>query len=129
MALTHSLCLQYLEKLRWNGKPSCPYCGTKRSTPIRNENRHHCGYCYTSYSVTVGTIFHHSHILLDKWFKAIFLLNADRTDISVRLLAQEISVTNRTASSIIKRIIQAKQDNPEMLNKIKAFYVEHTRSD
>lgn len=96
---------------------------------MRHENRYHCGYCYTSYSVTVGTIFHHSHIDLAKWFQAIFLITTLDKDISIRQLAKAISVTNRTASSMIKRIKHANQDNPKMLRKIADFYAEYIGRD
>ena len=57
---TESDCIAHLESVRWGGKPICPYCGSDRSTPLPNEQRHHCNACNTTFSVTVGTIFHHT---------------------------------------------------------------------
>jgi len=42
----------------------CPYCGSANTT--RNQHRHRCYDCKTSFSVTVGTIFHHTHLSLQK---------------------------------------------------------------
>ena len=32
---TESDCIAHLEKVRWNGKPICPYCRSDRTTPAR----------------------------------------------------------------------------------------------
>jgi len=65
---TQADCVAYLEDVRWNGEPRCPYCNLTNSTPMSNEARHHCNNCKTSFSVTVDTIFHHTHLPLQKWF-------------------------------------------------------------
>lgn len=128
MSLTHVICLKFLEEVRWNGIPTCPYCKSQKATPIRHEQRYHCRYCYTSYSVTVNTLFHGSHVALDKWFKAIFLIYTSESGVSVRQLAKEIHVTNSTASSIKKRIEKARQQKTEVIAEIASFYAEYMRS-
>lgn len=127
MKLTHSQCIQHLEKVRWGKTPICPYCKSKTATPIPKEHRYHCSYCYTSYSVKVGTLFHRSHVSLDKWYKAIFLFSTTK-ELSIRQLAKEISVSNKTASSMIIKIKKANQDSPKLLKKIKDFYLKQTRN-
>lgn len=121
MALTNEVCLSYLEELRWAGTPKCPYCQSTRSTPLQKERRYHCNHCFASYSVTVKTIFHHSHIELSKWFKAIFLIELSQDNISVRALAKEIRVTKNTASAMIKRIRQGKENDPQEISRIFEF--------
>ena len=73
-------CIAHLEQARWRGEPSCPYCGSLNTAPSSDKRqRHRCYDCKTSFSVTVGTIFHHTHLPLQKWFLAIMLmLNAKR---------------------------------------------------
>ena len=56
--------IQHLEKVRWKDKPICPYCKSPSVISLPKENRHHCNSCNTSFSVTVGTIFHHTHLPL-----------------------------------------------------------------
>ena len=68
---TESDCIAHLEKVRWKVKPICPYCGSDRTTAAPTEQRHHCNNCKTSFSVTVGTIFHHTHLPLQKWLLAV----------------------------------------------------------
>ena len=76
---TQKDCIEHLEMVRWNSTPICPYCNSKKQTPLKNENRYHCNTCNTSFSVTVGTIFHKTKIDLQKWFLALSLiLNAKK---------------------------------------------------
>lgn len=115
---THEECLAHLEKIRWNGMPTCPYCGSIKSTKYKNEHRYRCNSCFTSYSVTVGTLFHKTHVDLHKWFRAILLLCKLNPDISVRKLAREIQVNRATASLIVNRVQGAPPKQAEILIKI-----------
>ncbi len=103
-----------LEQIRWGGKPQCPYCGSTNSTPIKKECRHHCNSCFTSYSVTVGTLFHKTHIDLQKWYQAIQLVLTS-SNISVRKLAQAIEVNKNTASYMLVRIRKAMAEEQDFL--------------
>lgn len=72
-------CVKYLERLRWQEEPTCPYCGGKRSSKRAATYRHQCHECNKSYSVLVGTIFEDTNLPLPKWFLAISLiLNAKK---------------------------------------------------
>lgn len=122
MALTNQKCRLFLESLRWNGKPICPYCGSDRATALEKESRYHCNYCSTSYSVTVNTLFHHSHIELKRWFRAIYLVCSSPSKISVRHLAKEISVTKSTASSMLRKIRNSQKKDNDFLEEIAYFY-------
>jgi transposase-like protein len=114
----HEACLTYLEKIRWEGTPTCPYCGSNRSSKYKNEHRYRCGSCFTSYSVTVGTLFHNTHLNLQKWFAAIVLLRYSRPGISVRRLAQEIGVNKSTALLMTTRIRNATGEDIVILKAI-----------
>jgi transposase-like protein len=100
-------CISYLEKVRWNGVPKCPYCGSDNSTPLAKEQRHHCNNCNTSYSVTVNTIFHQTHLPLQKWFLAISLILNAKKGIAARQLARDIQVHRNTAWRISMKIREA----------------------
>src|SRR5271155_5779488 len=90
---TEKDCIAHLEIVRWKGKPICPYCKSDRVTPAPKESRHHCNACNTAFSVTVGTIFHHTHLDLQKWFLAISLILNAKKGISSRQLARDLQVT------------------------------------
>ncbi len=115
---THESCLKHLEKIRWQGKPVCPYCKSDNSSPLPNELRHHCNTCNTSYSVTVGTIFHKTKIDLQKWFAAISLVLNAKKEISSRQLAKNIEVNKNTAWYLTNRIRRALAEQPGLLQRI-----------
>jgi len=104
---TQEDCIAYLEKVRWNNDPTCPYCGSKNDTPLPKEQRHHCNNCNTSYSVTVGTIFHRTHLPLQKWFLALSLILNAKKGIAARQLARDLEVHRNTAWRISMKIREA----------------------
>lgn len=122
MALTEDECLAYLEKIKWAGKPTCPYCGSMKASCMKSERRYHCNHCFTSYRVTVNTIFHHSHVKLTKWFKSIYLVASNENTISARTLAKEICVSKNTALSMKNRILHAKVEEAKDILLISEFY-------
>ncbi len=102
---TQQDCIVHLEKARWGDKPLCPYCGSDNTAPHRH--RHCCNPCGTSFSVTVGTIFHHTHLPLQKWFLAIMLMLNAKKGLSALQLSRDISVNKNTAWRITMQIRKA----------------------
>lgn len=100
-------CLAHIERVRWPNGPVCPYCGSTSTSALPSEKRHHCNACNTSFSVTVGTIFHHTHLPLQKWFLAIALTLNAKKGLSARQLARDIAVNKDTAWRIAMKIREA----------------------
>lgn len=115
---THKDCILHLEKVRWNNEPVCPYCNSKKQTPAPKEQRYHCNNCNTTYSVTVGTIFHKTKCDLQKWFLAISLVLNAKKGLSARQLARDIEVTKDTAWYMLMRIRKAFVDDGALLEGI-----------
>lgn len=115
---TEKDCIAHLETVRWNGKPVCPYCKASRSTAMPSESRHHCNNCNTTFSVTVGTIFHHTHLPLQKWLLAVSLVLNAKKGISSRQLARDIEVNKNTAWSMQMRIRNAMVDQGPLMTGI-----------
>jgi transposase-like protein len=115
---TENDCIAHLEQVRWSGKPACPYCKSTNATPRPKEQRHHCNNCNTTFSVTVGTIFHHTHLDLQKWFLAISLILNAKKGISSRQLARDIEVTKDTAWSMQMRVRDAMVEHGELFSGI-----------
>lgn len=113
---TQDDCIDYLEKVRWNHNPQCPYCKSHNFTPMPHEHRYHCNNCNTSYSVTVGTIFHKTKLDLQKWFFAISLILNAKKGISARQLARDIDVNKNTAWYMGMRIRRAMIEDRELMN-------------
>jgi hypothetical protein len=77
------------------------------------EQRYHCNACKTTFSATVNTIFHHTHLPLQKWFLAISLILNAKKGISARQLARDIQVNRNTAWYLGMRIRRAMMDSAE----------------
>ena len=110
---TEDRCRQHLEKLRWDGEPICPHCGSQRkdhyNIKTRGEyrGRYKCKDCRLPFSVTIGTIFEKSTVPLQKWFMAIFLFTSGKKGISSLQLHRQIGVTQKTAWFMLSRIRNA----------------------
>lgn len=115
---TQKDCIEYLEKIKWQGTPTCPYCKSTKSHSTPAELRHFCHTCKTSYRVTIGTIFHDTRLPLQKWFLAIALILNAKKGISSRQLARDIEVHKNTAWSMQMRIRKAMVDTPSLLTGI-----------
>ncbi len=102
---TQESCITHLEKARWGDKPVCPYCGSTNTAP--SQKRHRCYDCKTGFSVTVGTIFHHTHMPLQKWFLAISLMLNARKGLSSMQLSRDIQVNKNTAHRVSMQIRKA----------------------
>jgi len=116
---TEESCLQHLEKARWGDGPAvCPYC-TSRNT-ARSEHRWRCYDCKTGFSVTVGTIFHHTHMPLQKWFLAVMLILNARKGLSAMQLSRDLKVNKNTAWRIAMQIrkAMAQREQRELLTGI-----------
>jgi transposase-like protein len=118
LPLTHDECIIHLEQVRWDGYPQCPYCGSRQFVKYKKKQRYHCSSCFTSYSVTVGTLFHKTHVGLHKWLQVISLVMKSPSSINVCHLARELEVNRNTASYMLSRIHKAMQEEPELLQNL-----------
>ena len=110
---TQDECVAHLEKVRWEDRPRCPYCQSVKVTSSRKKRRHHCNSCNTSFSVTVRTIFHHTHLPLQKWFLAISIVLNAKKGISARQLARTIKVNKDTAWRMDMKIRDAMREREQ----------------
>ncbi|WP_245176571.1 IS1595 family transposase [Flavobacterium denitrificans] len=112
-------CRKHLEKLRWNGEPICPHCGSQREDHYRiltrgeDKGRYKCKDCRLPFSVTIGTIFEKSTIPLQKWFMAVFLFVTNKKGISSRQLQSTIGVSQKSAWFMLSRLRNAVHNRVE----------------
>ncbi len=98
----------YIEDCRWHGIPTCPKCGaTSRIQTRKIEGYYRCLFCKSDFTVRTGTIFERSHVPLDKWLYAIYLLVTARKGVSSLQLSKEIGVTQKTAWFMLARLRKA----------------------
>lgn len=118
---TQKKCLDHLEKVRWNGEIKCAYCGCDKvcKHTEKNKERLQCWGCKKSFSVTVGTIFHHTHIELQKWFLVMSLMLNARKGASSCQIARDLGMRQPTVWSMMLRIRKAmKGSQADLLNGI-----------
>lgn len=113
-------CIEYYEKIRWNGKPVCPFCGTEN--PYKTNRGYKCSdsSCHKKFTVKVGTIFESSKISFRIWFAAIYLATAHKKGISSVQLAIDLDITQKTAWFVLHRVREMlRTSNPTLLGESK----------
>lgn len=102
----------YLEQRRWGGKPVCPHCEEKERVQTRKVMGYfRCLACKQDFTVRTGTIFERSHVPLDKWLFAMYLISTARKGISSMQLSKELDITQKTAWFLLQRIREACGNN------------------
>lgn len=105
---------EHLEAQRWPNGPVCSHCGNvdpARITAMQGKAHrpglYNCKECRLQFSVTVGTVFEHSKIALNKWLLATFLVASSKKGISAHQLHRMLGVTYKTAWFMEHRIREA----------------------
>ncbi|MBP9741884.1 MAG: hypothetical protein KBD37_00835 [Burkholderiales bacterium] len=84
-----------------------------------NELRHHCNGCHKSFRITVGTIFHNSHVDLQRWFILIALIMNGKKGLSACQAAIDMGLRRPTVWSMMHRIRKARgTDEAKLLSSI-----------
>ncbi|PAS94628.1 MAG: IS1595 family transposase [Candidatus Dactylopiibacterium carminicum] len=101
----------HLEAQRWPGGVACPFCGSSGKMYSQTRNGiggyYRCAECSKTFTLRTGTIFERSHVPLDKWLYAIYLVVTSRKGISSMQLSKELGVTQKTAWFMLQRIREA----------------------
>lgn len=101
-------CRAYLEELRWPNGPVCPKCQKKDVVRVGGRDEVlRCKDCQAQFTVTVGTIFHDSHLPFAKWFLATILICEAKKGISALQLKRLLGTGYKTAWYLTHRIRQA----------------------
>lgn len=116
---TDEKCRERLELTRWPNGVDCPRCNSKKVSKISEREQFHCNGCQYHFSVTTGTIFHDSHLPLQKWFLAIYLMTESKKGISALQIKRTLDIAYQTAWHLCHRIRAAMRDaNCELLRGI-----------
>jgi transposase-like protein len=113
----HEAAIRHLERVRWNGRPHCPYCNSTKVCSHASKDktlpRWQCEECTRAFSATVGTIFHHTHLPLNKWFLALSIMLNAKKNVSNAQLARDLGLPYKTAWSLALRIRTAMMTDPD----------------
>lgn len=112
---TEDQCLDFLERRRWPNGVRCPQCGNDKVSRItrnvdltktraeKKQNKRTRLYacleptCKYRFTPTVGTLFHDSHLPLNKWFAAVALIVHAKKGMSAKQMQRHLAVSYRTA--------------------------------
>ena len=94
---TEEQCRAELEELRWPDGVHCPRCESHNIRTSYTRNTYDCGLCGYEFSVTSGTMFHDTHLPLQKWIVAAYLMVEARKGVSANQLKRTINVSYKTA--------------------------------
>jgi len=120
--MTEEEARQMVEAIRWPNGIVCPLCGSDKgawkleSKPgTKNPMRpglYKCKACAQKFTVTMDTIFEDSHIQLNKWLVAIYLMNASKKGVSAHQLHRMLGITYKSAWFMAHRIRFAMTGGP-----------------
>ncbi len=104
-----------LEAIVWMRGAVCPHCGEEERLYSLKGTSHRsglykCGRCRRQFTATVGTVFHGSHVPLDKWFLAIHLLYVKKPPASIREIERWLGISYKTAWALAQRLKEANLD-------------------
>jgi len=97
----------YLESRLWSAGVRCPECKGLERITTRKDGYYRCNACKLDFTVRTGTIFERSHVPLQKWVYAMYLLVTARKGISSMQLAKEIGITQKSAWFVLHRLREA----------------------
>lgn len=109
---------EYIETRRWPTGVTCPHCQEQKRTTPRKDGYYRCNVCKVDFTVRTGTIFERSHVPLDKWLYAMYLLMTARNGVSSLHLAKKIGITQKSAWFVLQRIREACGNDLTILREI-----------
>jgi len=113
---TDEKCREILTKLRWPEGVRCPRCNEDRVCYLQDRKQFECS-CGYQFSVLTGTIFNDTHLALEKWFAATYLLCEAKKGISACQIQRTLGISYKTAWYLCHRIRAAMNElNKSMLD-------------
>jgi len=100
---TEQVCIDHLEKLRWNSRVVSPFDYTSTVYKCK-RNQYRCRNTGRYFNVKTDTLFDNTKIALNKWFVAIWLVTSHKKGIASLKLSKDIGVTQKTAWFMLQRI-------------------------
>lgn len=113
---TDEHCREALKALRFPDGVKCLKCQSDNVAPVADRKVYVCYSCKYQFSVTVGTIFHDSHLPLTKWFLVTYLITESRKGISANQIKRMLGISYKTAWYLCHRIRKAMEEADHKLS-------------
>lgn len=98
---------KYVEALRWPGGRVCPKCGVIGAEyETKREGRYRCSTreCRKDFTVMTGTVMEASHIKLNVWVMAFYMMASSKKGMSAHQLHRSLDITYKSAWFLCHRI-------------------------
>ena len=104
--------IAWVESRVWPHGPVCPHCGGverigRMGGKATRIGLWKCYQCRKQFTVKVGTVFEDSHVPMNLWLQAMYLLCSSKKGISSNQLSRTLGVTLKTAWFMAHRIREA----------------------
>ena len=110
---TEEACREKLFEVRQANGMKCPHCGGEAFYHLKTRGTFQCKKCRYQMSLTVGTVMEGTHLKLQKWFWAIYLVATDKRGYSATGLMKQLHVGYKTAWYLLQRIREAMSQREE----------------
>lgn len=102
---TPEACLQYLAQSRWPDGFVCPKCSSQSAWLNSKRYVFECRQCGRQTSPTAGTLLHRSHLPIQEWFWAAYLMATHTPGISAVQLQRQLGISSdATAWHMLHRL-------------------------
>jgi Zn ribbon nucleic-acid-binding protein/transposase-like protein len=91
-------CLKYLTRSRWPEGFICPKCSGKSAWLNSKRYVFECRECGRQTSPTAGTLMHRSHVPIQEWFWAAYLVATHTPGISAVQLQRQLGISSDTTA-------------------------------
>jgi transposase-like protein len=105
----------YIESIKWPEGPVCPACGSQSVGYIKSRGRHQCRErgCRRQFSLTTGTIMEATHLRLDQWVVAVWMIVNCRNGVSSCEIARTIGCKQQSGWHLLHRVRRILQESAQ----------------
>lgn len=116
---------KYVESIKWPGGPVCPKCGSVNIGRIASRARFQCREkgCRKQFSLITDTVFESTHLSLDKWMAAVWMIVGCRNGVSSCEIARTVGCKQQSAWHLLHRvrhILQPDANAPQFKGVVEA---------
>jgi len=104
---TEEACREKLFEVRKANGFKCLRCGGEDFYHLKTRGTFQCKKCKYQQSLTVGTVMEGTHLKLQKWFWAIYLVATDKRGYSATGLMKQLHIGYKNAWFLLQRIREA----------------------
>lgn len=109
----------YVAGIKWADGAFCPKCGSVKVGHIKSRNRYQCKEkgCRKQFSLLTDTIFESTHLGLDQWMVAVWMIVNCRNGVSSCEIARAVGCKQQSAWHLLHRVRHIlAQDGAEKLS-------------